>query len=862
MKARYLLGKTYLKTGKLLYAEKELGKAYKFEADNDEYRLSYARILLLNQKYKKAMYLLEGEVSDPGLEGDRLSLLGSIAYDKKQYKQAENYFRQSEEIGNIKANIGLANIALYKKNLQEADAYIENVIKLEPDNISALKVKALILNLSQRYQQALEIYTKLINKQPNNDDLYLQRAATLITLNNLSEAEKDINLILKKYSTFPLANYLMAKLRFEEKDYKQAEIFSQKVLNINSRDKASIFISGASNLALNKLYLAEKRFLEYLSLEPDNIDVQILLAKVYLAMNRAESAILILEELPESHRNNNIAALETLTIAYLAMGDLEKAVNNLQQAQKDVPGNKKIQKILVASKNQVDELNYMIKGLDTHNKLHKKAKKEDYLQLVSYFQQHNSAKFKEKLAQFVSNTPEDPNLYILGAKFELSNNNTSVARQFFNKALKYDNQYIPALAGLAKMAFNDKDYQLSQIYYQQIISIDKKHIPSYLALSQLTERRDNLLSAENYLQQIYAINKGNVTNEIKLAIVLIDFFDRHNMPDKKERIINDLVKNNPDNLKILSSVFNLYYKGGLFQQAEKTLRTMINKDSDNANYRLWLASLLSKQQAYKEETLKAWDTAFAFNEKNPDILVAKHSYQLQYKQYKAALLTAKQVKNKFPNLNLAELLEGNTYLLSGKTDLALDSFQKAFQIQADAKLAIRIADVMIMQGAVNDAVQFLQKQLVTQFIDSYPILFHLAELQQARKHYPQAIEYYQRLLKLRPEQTSLLNNLAWIYMLTDDPKAVALAEKAYKKQPDSADFADTYGVILLKNNKLNKAISVLNEAVNLAPDNKDIQYHLAKAYYLQGDNDKALSILEKITQGKEVSAEQLLLKLQ
>jgi len=46
---------------------------------------------------------------------------------------------------------------------------------------------------------------------------------------------------------------------------------------------------------------------------------------------------------------------------------------------------------------------------------------------------------------------------------------------------------------------------------------------------------------------------------------------------------------------------------------------------------------------------------------------------------------------------------------------------------------------------------------------------------------------------------------------------------------------------------VNRPGQILQHSLTLAPDNKNTRYQLAKAYYLQGDNNRAIVILEKIT---------------
>ncbi len=853
--ARNFLGTVYLKIQERHSAEKELGRAYKLEPDNESYRLDYARALLNTRKYDKVSDLLRDKFADAELEKDRLNILGSIAFSQNEYDQAEDYFLQAREKGLIEANLGLVKVALYKKEFKKANELLDELIKLEPDNILAWEKKALILNLSQEYQQAIDIYTRLLTQHENHYGLYLQRASSYLTINKLSEAEADIEFVLKHLNNLPLANILMSKLRFKQKNYERAEFYAAKVLNDDANNKELLYISGSSNLMLKRYNLAEKRYLEYLSQEPDNIKAHIMLATIYLTLNKTDNAILILDGLPQDVQENNIMVLTTLTYSYLLAEQYDQAIKNLQQALKVSPHKQIIQNIMRISQNQANDVELLKEKSEFYRLSYKDAKKANYLLLAMYFQEKRFAEFKKKLAEFINQNKYDPYLYVIGANFELSNNEYEAAKVLFNKAITVEEQNIPALKGLAVLAFKDKDYPLARSYYKKIITIDQNNVDAYYSLAQLAEQEGDLVVAEDYLRKIYELNQVEIVDAIKAAKILVGFFDKHKMPLKKETLANSLLKSKPDDLLALAFTFDIQLSLGQYQQAEKTLRVLIDKDKDNINYHLLLAKLLSAQAGREDETLQIFEKTYSLNRNTPIALVAKHNYQVHIKRYKNAMRTAKQVQNDFPSLNLGEEMAGNVYLLMGKSELALESYQKGFQIQADAKLTLKIAKLMGMLKRENDAELFLQKQLDNPRIDSVPVLHRLAAMSQDNKNYHQAAAYYQQLLRKKPEEAGVLNNLAWNYMQLNDPQAIILAEKAYNIQPESANYADTYGTILLKNNKLTEAVSILSKAVELAPENKAIQFHLAEAYSLQEDKDKAVLILKKITQASDSFSE-------
>ena len=77
-----------------------------------------------------------------------------------------------------------------------------------------------------------------------------------------------------------------------------------------------------------------------------------------------------------------------------------------------------------------------------------------------------------------------------------------------------------------------------------------------------------------------------------------------------------------------------------------------------------------------------------------------------------------------------------------------------------------------------------------------------------------------------------LNNTAWLYGESNDPRALPLAEKAAQLAPQNAAVLDTYGWLLSRAKQKQAALTALRRAAELAPQSQDIQAHLKEAEQL------------------------------
>ncbi len=91
-----------------------------------------------------------------------------------------------------------------------------------------------------------------------------------------------------------------------------------------------------------------------------------------------------------------------------------------------------------------------------------------------------------------------------------------------------------------------------------------------------------------------------------------------------------------------------------------------------------------------------------------------------------------------------------------------------------------------------------------------------------------------------------LNNLAWLYFVDKDKRAVDIARQAHEMSPDRPEISDTYGWILLNMGaEPQKALQLLQDALVKYPTNPEIGYHVAYALHKQGRDEEARRVLHR-----------------
>jgi predicted Zn-dependent protease len=88
-----------------------------------------------------------------------------------------------------------------------------------------------------------------------------------------------------------------------------------------------------------------------------------------------------------------------------------------------------------------------------------------------------------------------------------------------------------------------------------------------------------------------------------------------------------------------------------------------------------------------------------------------------------------------------------------------------------------------------------------------------------------------------------MNNFAFLLAESDGDldRALTLAQRARQIVPNVVEFSDTLGWIYLKKGMLNQSVEIFRDVVDRDPARSTYHYHLARAYYLKGDQAGALA---------------------
>lgn len=191
-------------------------------------------------------------------------------------------------------------------------------------------------------------------------------------------------------------------------------------------------------------------------------------------------------------------------------------------------------------------------------------------------------------------------------------------------------------------------------------------------------------------------------------------------------------------------------------------------------------------------------------------------------------------------------------------DEAIAQYNHAIQLTPDnAPLYLNLASVYIDKGETNlfpEAEKLLQKSIALQ--PSYPAYANLGYLYIQEKKYAEAADAVEKALRLNDRNYLVWGNLAIAYEgLNNQEKAgkardreIVLLEQEVQATPRDAVMQANLAWLYARKKLREKAISRIQSALALSPDNADVLETVGEAYEALGDRALALQYIEKSLQ--------------
>jgi tetratricopeptide (TPR) repeat protein len=829
------LGQHYRSVGKVDLAKEHYQKAYQLAPDNIEVCSGYFGFLL----------------------------------DQKDIKTAESVYQKIRDKNpdGCEGNLFAAQLEIARDNYTAALRRLDECLALRPSLTTAAILKSQVYLQQKNYTAAVENATQAFQMDPQNGVAARQLASSLfernrdlgskVTDQQLAEADRAVGLAMVLNPGEWQLQSVYAETLYQQ-DPQRALAMRQVLLKNNPNPTNAIMLA---NMAMRQaqdekdqakqsalLEIAGNAYEQAWQMAPTDTAVQTAYAEYLRITNQRQKAVEMFAG------NENI-----LWRFYLSDSQYVKALEILEAINQKTPGQMDVLQGLVEAHQGLNQWDAMKTYLDILAQKELTVDQELWL-IQKYLDSGHNQPAETKLASFQERHPDDNRGLLLDAWLEMMRGNLELSLTKTQRYLEKDTNSAGGwrLKGRIHRLMDQPQQAIDALQRSKSITPDSS---VRMELATLYSQSRQIEAAAGELNT--GLNDPKAPQQLRLMLETLY---------RENKRYNDL---------------KTFYAKTLEKFPEDTFWTS-------------RAGLFYLEQKDYPTALKLLETCLNLTQKkgvnDPAAL----------DNYLGALIAAQKLDNvtavaaKYMDGPLAPVAYWNIAAVQAKLnqpDKAAESFARAIEKAGDnpSSLLAALSAMERVLGAANVESWCTQKLAADpKFIPAHLMLVNLAEkaeafnkalthinqcLENAPQNSMQWLEFSNRKanilmqayaktadanylkqalaqleanLKLRPNDETMLNNIA--YLMADNDieldKAVSYARRAHQKLPGNAVFLDTYAYALCKTGEYAQAETYMRqviasyERINTVPP-WDVYKHLGMALIGQKKNKEALAAFEK-----------------
>jgi putative PEP-CTERM system TPR-repeat lipoprotein len=592
---------------------------------------------------------------------------------------------------------------------------------------------------------------------------------------------------------------------------------------------------------------------------PDHNGARVMLARSYLASGKPARAVEALAPFSDPARIVDPGMLMLIGEAHFANGDVKQASSFFERAAQSKTSQPIAQTRLAQIAVARGDVDGGVRELEDLAKQEGAPPQTDMALLTGYLRQGNTDKALEVARGMVKKAPNDPMAHQALGSVLVLRKSLPDARAAFAKALELNATYMPAVASLAQLDLQDGKTAEARARFEAVLNKDPKNVAALLGQAAVMERTKAPSS------EIATVLQRAIAAQPDVPAPRLALVDLH-LRDRNARAALSAAQEASATLgkdsRILDALGRAQAAAGETNQAIETFNRLAAAEPKSPVPLQRLAAVhMSRKEP--ERAIEALVRAQKVAPANATTARELAALYLATGRNDEAMKQAKALQASAPKSAAGYLIEGDVHRRAKQLAAAEQAYRHGMKAERGSGLAaMGLHSVLLAEGKKTEADAIAKGWLADHPKD--PVFRnYLGEQALRAKDYKGAAGHYQTLVDQQPENAMALNNLAWSLGKLGDPKALGLAERAFKVAPESAAILDTLGTLLVEKGDVTKGVEHLAKAAQLAPTRHEIRLNYAKALLKAGRKDDArreLTQLEAVAQdfpGKPEVAELL-----
>ena len=413
----------------------------------------------------------------------------------------------------------------------------------------------------------------------------------------------------------------------------------------------------------------------------------------------------------------------------------------------------------------------------------------------------------------------------------------------YRKTLAIKPDDVSVRMALARTLAMTEQYPEAEQLYRQVIAKNPNDPAAYRELYQLLMLQKRTAEGEQLLKDATSRNVNDQNFEVMLAGHYFSQRDTAHMKGMLDKIESQFQKNPSAYL----TVGDFYLRTGNADEAIRQYEAGIQHDpAHKTEYEKRVIDVMIREGKVKEAYDKNLDL-LKESPKDPDARGIKASFLLDKGDVNQALTELQAVVTAKPENFVARFNLGRAHFAKGQYEQALQQFSEAVKLRPDyIRPRLAMTQVALMQGN-NDLALRLAQETLKYSPDNPSARLMQASALMRLKRMPESHAVLESLLKGNPAQGDILLEFGVLNLAEKKyPEAVEHFRAAFASDPGNIRglMGEAQAYYML--NQPQKALQVIQAAVDKYPDRGDVYRELAGAHIRQKQYDVALKELQQL----------------
>ena len=602
----YISGLTAFFHGNTEQAAKDFSQYLQNNPGDIQAIILLARTYLMTQQNRQALTLLEKHEDKLIDNIDSALLLGDLYLKQNRAFKAQKLSDELSLRYPEDARVSLFRIRLManRGKIDEAIAILDSNYEKNKENVTFLFTYSMMKLQAGIEEDALKSANEILSKYPDEADFLNLKAGILIRLQRYDEALDVLSDTLAKQPDLFAAKFNRAAILSRQGEFVESNLLAEELLKTSPQHAQSMLLKAHNNVQLGDIEEALDLYNDVLILNNDFNYARFELAKLYGSMKDYDQALYHIDRLLVNDFDNADYLLFKASL-YIQKRNISDAHKTLSVVEHFTLNS--VEQLLQQSRLQkaIDNKPGAINSIDFALQL---APNSTQLKLEKVRLLIESALFEDAKALLddirKANT-NNPNFWLVQALYDDNTNNRQQATTALTKALQLDADfhqamlylYELALMGGDKQAFIDRAEATLQTSPDNLLT--KNLLAQFYFVQQDFDKATALY--KSLLDEDKTFNRAIVLN--KLAIMAL-----HDNINDAHKYIEQAFEINSTNPDILDTLGWILVQKGQLEDGLGHLRKAFARDSNNPEIRYHIGYALAKlnrNQEAKEELKKA-----------------------------------------------------------------------------------------------------------------------------------------------------------------------------------------------------------------------------------------------------------------